>query len=57
MHGGLRVCNVLQCASVRCIENRWRIQLVCKQISTAQMPQKKVNKSDIIAYTNLQCGR
>ena len=47
MHGGLRVCNVLQCASVRCIENRRRIQLVCKQISTAQMPQKKVNKSDI----------
>ena len=44
MHGGLRVCNVLQCASVRC---RRRIQLVCKQISTAQMPKKKVNKSNI----------
>ena len=48
MHGGLRVCNVLQGASVRCVENRRRIQLVCKQISTAQMPKrKKVNKSDV----------
>ena len=50
MHGGLRVCNVLQCASVRCIENRRRIQLVCKQISKALLhrcQKKKVNKSDI----------
>ena len=43
MHGGLRVCNVLVgCARVRCIENRRRIQLVCKQKSTAQMQKKKV---------------
>ena len=47
MHGGLRVCNVLvECTSVRCIENRRRIQLVCKQV-LHRCQIKKVIKSDI----------